>query len=66
MDALNKYIEDNHKLGNDITRSGIYAALHQPGTHNVQVTKPASDLSIDKTEAPHCIAVNVTLGGISE
>tara|TARA_B100000700_G_C15063644_1_gene867832 strand:- start:7991 stop:8926 length:936 start_codon:yes stop_codon:yes gene_type:complete len=66
MDALNKYIEDNHKLGSDITRSGIFAALHQPGTHNVQVTKPASDLSIDKTEAPYCIAVNVTLGGISE
>ncbi|WP_372941430.1 baseplate J/gp47 family protein [Shewanella sp.] len=66
VDALNKYIEDNNKLGNDITLSGIYAALHQPGTHNVQVSKPVSDITIDKTEAAHCVAVNVTLGGTSE
>ncbi|WP_224798178.1 baseplate J/gp47 family protein [Idiomarina abyssalis] len=64
--ALNKYIKENHKLGNDITRSGVFAALHQPGTHNVQVTKPASDLAIDKTQAANCTSVNVTLGGISE
>lgn len=66
LDALNEYIAANHRLGSDITRSGIYAALHQPGTHNVFITKPAADVDVTKTQAPHCTVVNVSLGGISD
>lgn len=58
--AVLQYVSDHHRLGHDITRSGLFAALHRPGVQNVALTKPLADVVIDDTEAAYCTAVTVT------
>ncbi len=65
-DAVTKYVTDNHRLGRDITLSGLYAALHQPGVQNVTITSPAADTIITPQQAPYCTAISVTVGGTDE
>lgn len=64
--ALAQYVADQHRLGADITRSGIHRALHQPGAQNVIITQPAADIVISRTQAPWCTAIAVTIGGEDE
>lgn len=64
--AIAAYTEDMHRLGRDITRSGIFAALHQPGVHNVTLTTPAADIVVQWNQAPFCTATNVTVSGTGE
>lgn len=63
--ALTGYIDTHHRLGHDITLSGIYAALHQPGVQNVQITKPAADIVVGPNEAAYCApnARVISVGG---
>lgn len=60
------YAEAMHRIGRDITRSGIFAALHQPGVQNVALTTPSADIVVAWNEAAWCTAVTVTVGGIDE
>lgn len=62
--ALNAYISSQRKIGFDITRSGIFAALHQPGVQNVTLTTPAADVVIANHEAGYCTAITLTNGGL--
>lgn len=61
--ALDVYLQERKQLGHDITRSGIYACLHQPGVQNVQLQAPAADLVVQPHQSPHCNSVELTLGG---
>lgn len=63
---LEAYIESSHRLGRDITISGLHAALHVEGVHNVVLTKPEADIVISREEAPYCTSVNVTYAGLGE
>jgi len=62
--ALDVYIDAQKRIGYDITRSGIFAALHQPGVQNVTLASPAADVVIDTHEAGYCTAVTLTDGGL--
>lgn len=64
--AVQAYVLDRHKLGYDVTRSGLYAALHQSGVHNVNLISPAADLIMNNTQAAYCSGVTVTVGGVDE
>lgn len=64
--AAQAYAADMHSIGRDITRSGLFAALHQPGVQNVSLTEPASDVVIAWNQAAWCTAIDVTLGGTGE
>jgi len=64
--AVREYIELHHRLGHDITRSGLFAALHQAGVQNVLLASPAADIVVTEIQAAYCTAVSVTAGGISE
>ncbi|KAA9020735.1 baseplate assembly protein [Sphingobium limneticum] len=64
--GLAQYVASSHKLGRDITRSGIFAALHVPGAQNVILASPADDIILSRTQAPYCIGMTVTLTGMSE
>lgn len=57
--ALAAYIADHHRLGHDIRLSGLYAAIHQKGVHNVTIVSPAADIVIARTEAPFCATAPV-------
>lgn len=58
--AATLYVADHHRLGHDITRSGLFAALHQPGVQNVVLTSPAADVVIGANSAAFCTAISVT------
>lgn len=47
--ALDKYITLVNSLGYDVTRSGIFAALHQGGVQNVIIHEPATDIVLNKS-----------------
>ncbi len=55
-----------HTCGRDVTRSAIFAALHQPGALRVDLVSPAADIEIDPDEAPYCSAITLTLGVTGE
>jgi phage-related baseplate assembly protein len=61
--ALDTYIADSRLLGRDITRSGLYAALHVPGVMRVDLMSPAADIVCDDTEAAYCTGITLTHGG---
>nr|DAK58452.1 MAG TPA: baseplate assembly protein [Caudoviricetes sp.] len=64
--AAERYAAEQHRLGRDITRSGVFAALHQPGIQNVRLVQPASDLVIAWNQAPHCTGITVSVGGVDD
>lgn len=61
--ALAAYIEAQRRIGYDVTLSGIYAALHQPGVQRVNLTAPAANLVIGDGEASYCTSATVTVAG---
>lgn len=64
--ALDAYIIESQRLGRDITRSGIFRALHAEGVQNVVLTVPAADIVISRTQAAYCTGVVLQHGGIDE
>lgn len=66
MTRLNAYIADNHRLGRDITRAGLVAALCTAGVQNVALTAPAADVEITPQQASFCTGIAVVVGGYDE
>jgi len=64
--ALEAYTAGQHRLGLDVTLSGIYAALHQPGVQRVDLASPTANLVINRQSASYCTAINLTDGGLDE
>lgn len=64
--ALESYTANNHRLGRDVTLSGIYAALHQEGVQNVTLTNPAANVVADWNQAAWCTGITLTVGGTGE
>lgn len=64
--AITAYTDAQRKIGYDVTLSGVYAALHQPGTQRVNLTSPAANLVIGEGEASYCTAITVTLASATD
>ncbi len=60
------WVADSRKIGRDITRAGIIAALFAGGVQNVTLTQPAADVVIDDTQAANCTGITVTWSGQAE
>ena len=58
--AVEAYTAQQHRLGYDVTLSGIYSALHQPGVKRVNLTTPAANLDVDQGDAPFCTEITLT------
>jgi phage-related baseplate assembly protein len=63
---LQTYISTQHRLGRDIRKSAIYAALHVEGVQRVELAAPVADIVLDDTQASFCTAYSVTVGGNDE
>lgn len=66
-DAVRTYASESHLLARPITRSGIVAALRQPGVIRVELMQPAdtgSDILIQNTKesASFCTAISLVDG----
>lgn len=64
--AVEAYTANNHRLGRDVTLSGLYAALHQEGVQNVTLTSPTANVIAAWNQATWCTAITITAGGIDE
>ncbi|MDE9536315.1 baseplate J/gp47 family protein [Xenorhabdus bovienii] len=63
---LARYTAEQHRIGRDIVRSAIFAALHAPGVQRVDLKTPAKDMVLDKTQASFCTRSAVIIGGSDE
>jgi phage-related baseplate assembly protein len=64
--TLAKFVVDTHKLGRDITRSGLDAAIHVPGMQRVDLDSPTDRIVISRTQASYCTAIDLRYGGNDE
>lgn len=64
--AAEAYAAAQHRLGRDVTLSGIYAALHQPGVQRVELTSPAASIVVGRQGATYCTAITLHDGGLDE
>jgi phage-related baseplate assembly protein len=64
--AATAYAAAQHRLGRDVTRSGLFAALHQPGVQRVDLAAPAASLTIGSAQASWCTGITLTNGGVDE
>lgn len=61
----NAYRSTQRRIGRDVNRSAIIAALHVEGVTKVVLEQPAVDLALDLTQASHCTGITLTNGGMS-
>ncbi|MGJ0474416.1 baseplate assembly protein [Klebsiella variicola] len=67
MASLQAFLADNDKkIGRDIVRSAISAALHVQGVQRVVINTPADDLQIANTQAARNTGYTVDNGGTDE
>lgn len=64
--AAGAYATTQRRLGRDIRRTAIIAALHVAGVQHVELDTPAADIILDETSAGHCTGIQITLGGTDE
>lgn len=64
--ALADYSDARHRLGHDITLSGLYAALHQPGVQGVNLIRPTQNILVNPNQSAWSRNVAITLGDRSE
>lgn len=60
--SLQRYIASQTRLGRDIRRSAIFAALHVEGVQRVELASPLADVVLNKTQAASCTQWSVTNG----
>jgi len=60
------FVSAQARLGRDIRKSALYAALHVEGVQRVELTEPAADVVLDKTQAAYCTGWSLTVGGSDE
>lgn len=64
---LDAYLARSNRLGRDVTRGGIIAALGGvEGVQNVILTAPAADIVLNRTQTGRCTAITITHGGVGE
>lgn len=64
VDALARvrgYIAHQHRIGLDVTLSGLYSSLHTNGVANVILVIPTADVVTTDEQTAYCTSVNVTL-----
>lgn len=64
--AATAYAAAQHRIGRDVTISGLHAALHQPGVQRVVLTSPSAALTIGSAQASWCTGITLTNGGVDE
>lgn len=58
--AAEDYTQAQHRIGAQVTLSGVYATLHQPGVQRVELLSPTATLTTTRKQAPYCDAIELT------
>lgn len=64
--ALQQLLDNNRRLGRNIARSAITAALHAGGVQNVNLIEPVADVFIEQTQVASVGTIEVTIAGFDE
>ena len=64
--AIQAYTKAVHRIGYDVSLSGIYQALHQAGVQRVNLTAPTANLTVSDGQAAYCTAINITVAGATD
>lgn len=59
--AMDAYLTDQKKLGRSVRRESYGAVLRVAGVDWVEITEPAQDIILNRTQAGYCTAVAVTV-----
>ncbi|HDG1666725.1 TPA: baseplate assembly protein [Kluyvera ascorbata] len=65
-EKLKAYISAQQRLGRDIRRSAIYAALHVEGVQRVELAAPLADIVLTQYQASYCTEYSIDDGGADE
>lgn len=57
------YADERRRLGRDVNRSAIIAALHAEGVKKVVLHEPADDIAVEDVQAAFCSGINIANGG---
>lgn len=60
------YAARTARLGYDVTRSGLFAALHVAGVQNVELVEPAENVVCDITQAPALLGTDIRLAEVTD
>lgn len=61
LKKLTAYTKEKHRLGRDISLSGIYAALHLEGVQRVELISPTADIVLTSSKSAYCTAINLEI-----
>lgn len=64
--ALEQLLADNRRLGRNIARSAMIAALHVGGVQSVDLVEPVADIFVEQTEVASFGTIEVTIAGFDE
>ena len=64
--SLERYVNTQRRLGRDIRKSAIDAALHVARVQRVELIHPAEDVVVLDHQAANCIKASVRIGGTDE
>lgn len=63
---LSSHLTATLRLGRDVTRAGIIAALHPEGVQNIALASPAADIVLTRQQAGHCTGITLNDAGVGE
>ncbi|NJM57884.1 MAG: hypothetical protein HC857_11235 [Synechococcales cyanobacterium RU_4_20] len=64
--ALDQLLARNRRIGRNVSRSAMIAALHAAGVQNVNLIEPVADVFIEATQVASVGTINVTIAGFDE
>ncbi|STD27898.1 Uncharacterized homolog of phage Mu protein gp47 [Edwardsiella tarda] len=64
--ALQRWLLEQRRIGRNVARSAIMAALHVQGVQRIELVSPATDLEITDTQVAWCDNVVLSKGGTDE
>lgn len=64
--AVTELLTAQRRIGRDVTRSALIAALHGAGVQNVNLVAPAADVVVGDTGAAWAESVTITIAGYAE
>lgn len=65
-EQVQEYATKLRRLGREVNRSAIYAALHVDGVQKVDLEEPATDVLITAGQASDCIEIDITYSGSTD
>jgi len=61
---LNEHLAITRRLGRDVTRAGIIAALHPEGVQNIDLISPPEDIELTRMQASFCTGITLNDDGV--